>query len=192
MNKIKVIGGNLLDFPSHCPSSSEWVGINCIAHSCNTLNIMGGRIAKQIKERYPEAWDVDAQSNSCGDNVLGGYSETKTNEFVTTMGSNKLPSRGRIFNLYTQSSIGNSSRHVNYEALYTAFSLLSSQLGCSSVLGLPYGISCGLAGGSWKIVEAMINDVFLDSDGKTYIVKYDDLGKGSPSDWQKSSFERVG
>jgi len=43
------------------------------------------------------------------------------------------------------------------------------------VLGLPYGISCGLAGGSWEIVSAMINTVFA-SDAtyfKTYIVKYE-------------------
>ena len=44
------------------------------------------------------------------------------------------------------------------------------------VLGLPYQMSSGLAGGSWEIVNAMINTIFA-SDAtyfKTYIVKYED------------------
>ena len=40
------------------------------------------------------------------------------------------------------------------------------------VLGLPYGISCGLAGGNWGIIKAMIEDIFSDSPLKCYIVKY--------------------
>ena len=41
------------------------------------------------------------------------------------------------------------------------------------VLGLPYGISCGLAGGNWGIIKAMIEDIFLDSPIQCYIVKFD-------------------
>ena len=40
------------------------------------------------------------------------------------------------------------------------------------ILGLPYGISCGLAGGNWGIIKAMIEDIFLDSSIETYIIKY--------------------
>ena len=69
---------------------------------------------------------------------------------------------------------------------------IQHETGEAQVLGLPYGISCGLAGGNWQIIEAMINDIFADSLIKTFIVKYDDLGKDSPADWQKSAFERIG
>ena len=53
MNSIEIIEANLLDFPNN---------INSIAHSCNTRNIMGAGIAKQIKDRYPEAYEADTKA----------------------------------------------------------------------------------------------------------------------------------
>ena len=46
----------------------------------------------------------------------------------------------------------------------------------NTILGLPFEMSSGLAGGSWEIVSAMINYIFT-SDAtyfKTYIVKYEE------------------
>ena len=40
-----------------------------------------------------------------------------------------------------------------------------------AIIGLPYGISCGLAGGNWVIIKAMIEDIFGNSPIKCYIVK---------------------
>ncbi len=50
---------------------------------------------------------------------------------------------------------------------------IQHETGEAQVLGLPYGISCGLAGGNWGIIEAMIRDIFEDSLIKTYIVKFE-------------------
>ena len=50
---------------------------------------------------------------------------------------------------------------------------IQHETGEPQVLGLPYGISCGLAGGNWGIIKAMIEDIFLDNLIKTYIVKFD-------------------
>ena len=58
---INMIDGNLLDFPNR---------INTIAHSCNTLNMMGAGIAKQIKDRYPLAWKADCIANKRGGKYL--------------------------------------------------------------------------------------------------------------------------
>ena len=76
--KLELINGNLLDFPN---------GINNIAHSCNCRMIMGGGIAKQIKERYPEAYqaDVDFISDEYDHNgqfkhPLGNYSKAKVDK----------------------------------------------------------------------------------------------------------------
>ena len=155
--KIEVLEGNLLDFPS---------GINVIAHSCNTLNIMGGGIAKSMSDIYPEVYEADSLAHENGEVSLGSFSLCKL----------KSDPKKRVVNLYTQSSIG-SGKQVNYEAFYNALSLLASAMESSSrsgnyVLGLPYGISCGLAGGDWRIIESMIHSVFENCSFKVYLVKF--------------------
>ena len=156
---IKIIDGNLLDFPN---------GINYIAHSCNTQNIMGGGIAKQIKDRYPTAYQADCFAMYEDDNVLGEYSFAVADATQT---------KG-IYNMYTQDKIGG-ARAVNYEAFYVALTKVANTIEWeddtdekTSVFGLPWMISCGLAGGSWGVIFAMINDILIDRKFKTYIVKY--------------------
>lgn len=170
--EIGFLYGNLLDFP---------YGINTIAHCCNTMNVMGAGIAKQIADRYPEAKEADDECAKIGQNELG---ERSFAEVEIDDEENKLPHQTfgvnkrwcKIYNLYTQDGIG-FGREVNYEALYRNLHLMRNALNDdpNCVLGLPYQMSCGLAGGSWEIVSAMINTIFA-SDAtyfKTYIVKYE-------------------
>ena len=175
MKKHKEVGflyGNLLDFP---------YGINTIAHCCNTMNVMGAGIAKQIAERYPLAKEADDVATKAGRSDLGEFSFAEVELDNTAdfphqeFGVEKR--KGRIFNLYTQDSIG-FGREVNYEALYRNLHLMRNQLNnnVNTILGLPFEMSSGLAGGSWEIVSAMINYIFA-SDAtyfKTYIVKYEE------------------
>jgi O-acetyl-ADP-ribose deacetylase (regulator of RNase III) len=153
---VDVIDGDLLDFP---------MGINTIAHSCNIMNIMGAGIARQIKEKYPEAFKIDSKANLNQENGLGYFSYCKLDS-----DSNK-----RVINLYTQEATG-SGRQVNYEAFYSSIEYLFQAINSSPdaaqyVLGLPFGISCGLAGGNWNIIQSMIGEVFTPAKFKTYIVK---------------------
>ena len=37
------------------------------------------------------------------------------------------------------------------------------------IIGFPYKIGCGLAGGDWNIVESIINEVFADYNVEIYI-----------------------
>jgi len=161
MSNIKTIEGNLLDFPG---------GINCIAHSCNTLNIMGGGIAKQIKDRYPIAWRADCMAKEVGSNTLGKYSVGYINndEGITTH---------KIYNMYTQSSIGGGVR-VDYDAFTRCFSELNRHISFHNPhtykLGVPYKISCGLAGGDWEKIKSILENIFLDSEVELTIVKYNE------------------
>ena len=155
-NQIGFLYGNLLDFP---------YGITCIAHCCNTMNIMGAGIAKAIADRYPEAKKADDDATKKGTNDLGEFSFAELKVGDETK---------RIFNLYTQDQIG-FGREVNYEALYRNLLLLRNKLNFldEKVLGIPFGMSSGLAGGSWKIVYAMIEHLYGGPQAyfKTYIVK---------------------
>ena len=187
MPYVRTIQGNLLDFPTCDPSNPDnYIGISAIAHSCNCRMIMGGGIAKQIKDRYPQAYqaDVDYISNEYDHNgqyihPLGNFSKAEIN-------SKFLPNdKGYIYNMYTQAGIGDGSRRVHYEKFWQALKKVEQDLYAMSVekheydssappvLGLPYGISCGLAGGSWGIIKAMIEDIFLDSPIECYIVKFE-------------------
>ena len=161
-NNIKIIDGNLLDFPNE---------IDFIAHSCNTQNVMGAGIARAIKDRYPNAYSADCHAMMNNDNQLGWYSFA-----VTDATQNK-----GIYNMYTQDKIGG-NRAVNYEAFYVALKKVADHIEWQSkhedekkALGLPYGISCGLAGGNWGVIFSMINDILIDRSFKTYIVKYDGI-----------------
>ncbi len=161
---VKGFLGDLLDFPN---------GINRIAHCCNTHNVMGAGIARSIKAHFPYAWQADCIAHQNKKNTLGSYS------FGWADIDSGECQKG-VFNLYTQDTIG-SGREVNYEAFYQSLSKVRDALekdqmhnGEDMILGLPYGISCGLAGGSWRVIYSMILDVLLHSPIKTYIVKLDD------------------
>ena len=187
MTYIKTIEGNLLDFPTHDPNNpDDYIGISAIAHSCNTRMIMGGGIARQIKSRYPQAYQADVNyiTNEYDDNgqfihPLGNFSKSEVS-------SKHLPNnKGYIYNMYTQAGVGTGERQVHYEKFWQALKKVEKDLykinlnkheydgSPPPVLGLPHGISCGLAGGSWGIIKAMIEDVFLDSPIECYIVKFD-------------------
>lgn len=161
---LQTIEGDLLDFPN---------GIKAIAHSCNCQNIMGGGIALQIRERYPEAYAADTKMHEAGEVSLGDFSFTRI----------KKSPHNFIYNLYTQFNIGRKTRQVDYEAFHRAITNLHMEIvreraACAVLsedtempVGFPYKMSCSLAGGNWDIIYAMLNDVFGDSSVKAYIVK---------------------
>jgi O-acetyl-ADP-ribose deacetylase (regulator of RNase III) len=147
---IQQIEGDLLDFPN---------GINVIAHSCNCQNTMGAGIADQIRRRYPAAFKADTQAAKNKENILGEFSYARV--------TNPPDPARYVCNLYTQQFYGRDRRHVSYDAFATSLSKLDKMLrqwqeasGRKVVLGLPYLISCKNAGGSWKVINAIIEDTF--------------------------------
>lgn len=157
---VEYIKGNLLSFPG---------GINVIAHSANCQNTMGSGIALQIKEEYPAAYEADTKAKESNENELGLFS-------VATLVSGK-----RIINCYTQEFYGTDKRHVDYEAFYVCFQRIRDLLegankeGRHYVLGVPKFISSDRAGGSWRIIETMLLDLFENSPVKLVIVEYNKI-----------------
>lgn len=124
-----------------------------IAHGCNCFNTMGSGIARAIRARYPDAYRVDCTTQRGDRSKLGTYTTCS------------YPDR-RIFNLYTQYRYGTDRLHLDYEALVEALVAMRDWLdehdpSQNEIVGLPR-IGCGLAGGSWEIVEELIADVFHD------------------------------
>lgn len=149
--------GNLLDF-GH--------GITMIAHCANCQNTFGSGIALQIKEEYPLAFEADTEAAKAKKNNLGQFSVAS------------LPNNKKIINIYAQNLFGMDKRQLDYEAFYMAFEELhrllleAKEKGRIHVLGIPKNIGCFRAGGSWKVVLAMLEEIFLDSPIKLVIVEY--------------------
>lgn len=136
----------------------EAYSFDVIIHGCNCHNTMGAGIAKTIRERWPGAYDADTKAYEASMAKLGNISLYR---------EEKLD----IINCYTQQDTAGAhqgARNLNYEALYRCLEKVS-KLYFGKKIGIPL-IGCGLAGGSWPIVRAMIYDMFSESD--VTIVKF--------------------
>jgi len=138
-------------------------GAEGIIHQANCFNTMGSGIARQIREQYPEAYDADCQTIPGDYKKLGTFSWVKTND-----------QKFYIYNCYSQFRYGRDTRHTNYEAIYNGLSAIeqhASQHGLKS-LSLPHNMGCMLGGGSWHIVNAIIEDIFENKSIYLYICRY--------------------
>lgn len=117
---------------------------------------MGSGIARQIKNRFPEAYAADCQTQRGDLEKLGKISWAKC--------------KGKIvFNLYGQFRYGTERRHLDYDALKSALEAMQAQLLTETQranwkIGFPKYMGCGLAGGDWSIVSNIIESVFVDED----------------------------
>ncbi len=157
--KLQHIKGNLLDFPN---------GINVICQNCNCQAVQGAGLALQIKNRYPKAYEADKTHHAVyqnkGVSQLGSYSSA-------IVGENKI-----IVNLYGQDGYGTATRQLNYEAIYKSMETIAKNMSqkphASYIIGFPYGMGAGLAGGNWAVIESMINAIFEPTEIPVFVVKF--------------------
>lgn len=131
--------------------------VNFIIHCANCFNTMGAGIALAIANKYPEAVEADNQTDCGNPNKLGCFSYAKGSD-------------GKIIaNLYGQFRYSGDGRNLNYEAFYGGLEAIHNQILDSKdkakvfVVGVPKFIGCGLANGSWRVIKAMLEDIFEDS-----------------------------
>lgn len=125
-----------------------------IVHGCNCQATMGAGIAKTIKDRWPSVYERDRATFLADGAVLGNISQ----EIVTTQSGRELI----VVNGYTQWIPGGSARPADYEAIAKVFEKVNMNYQGKRV-GIPL-IGCGLAGGNWKIVEVMAEELMKDVD----------------------------
>jgi len=136
---LKHTKGNLLDL-------AEAGEFDVVVHGCNCFNTMGGGIAREIRERYPNVAKVDITT------VRGDYTKLGTwTECAVDAGKGFT-----ILNCYTQYSVSRDTDVFEY----IAFALILQKLlhiHGTERLGFPY-IGMGLAGGNKDIIIPMIQD----------------------------------
>lgn len=130
--------------------------IDVFAHGVNCSNGFGSGIAGQIAKKYPSIKEKFHSDSAHNFDTLGFALPYFTDD-------------GLIFNCYTQEEYGSKGiKYVSYDAIEESLRIVYGYCKLRSLnLGLPK-IGCGLAGGNWNIVEAIINEVFKDMEVTVY------------------------
>lgn len=153
---MKIVNGNLIDL-------AEDGDFDVIIQGCNCQNTMGSGIAKEIRSRYPQAYEADLMTKKGDRNKLGTYSVANTLDFL-------------IINCYTQYDYNrNGSRidHFEYDAFQKILNILVDRYGHLR-FGMPM-ICMGLAGGDPEIIMGLIEKFDRDienSGGTVTLVKF--------------------
>lgn len=142
---LKRVKGNLIDM-------AEAGEFDIIVQGCNCFCTMGSGIAKEIRARYPEAYDAD-YATEMGDMMkLGSWTSVKPRNFI-------------IVNAYTQYGTSKNGEDV-FE--YGSFEVILKKLAYAYPklhFGFPY-IGMGLAGGSKTRIIAMLDDFAQEISAK--------------------------
>lgn len=130
---MKIVCGNILA-----------INHGVIVHQVNCKKVMGAGLALQIRRKYPQHF-ADYMA-----------AEPKLGNIVVTC----IHSTLYIIGVYGQYSYGRYGLHTNYSALRIAM-IKAAQFAAQKNLPLyiPYGIGCGLAGGDWNRVAAILSDI---------------------------------
>ena len=136
-----------------------------LIHSANCFRTMGGGIAKQIKEKYPQAYEADLDTPNGDPSKLGTFSFAEVGKDPIKI----------VYNMYGQFRYGREKRQTSYDAFVSGLEKIRIHAMSKGLtrLGLPDHMGSTLGGGNWVVVRAIIASVF-DSDKEIdlYICKY--------------------
>ena len=136
-----------------------------ICHQVNCLGIMGGGLALQIKNKYPE--------------VFKAYKEfcprQKTEQMLGQTQIVACHDGKYIANIFGQNECGWGKQQTDYDALAQGFNRLFSAVTNDSKysdksIAIPYGIGCGLGGGDWNEVLKIIEKSIKAYDVKNVVI----------------------
>lgn len=139
-----------------------------LVHGCNTLGVMGAGFARQLRDRYPDAYRGYRQTFARDGLVLGqlvlvggmprGLLEPPLGESLVEYRSIQIPERLIIANGMTQDRLAKYPGEVvvSYPAIEEVF-LKVRILAAATGLDVHFPmIGCGLAGGDWEKVSRLI------------------------------------
>lgn len=126
-----------------------------LVHCANIYHTFGSGIAYFIKQKYPEAYQADLDTEHGCESKLGDYSKA-------TIDKNRV-----LYNLYAMWGIGNDGhplhRNLSYDHFYNGMYKICCDAGLNKllpiVIGVPKYIGCCRAGGNWVIVDTILQEL---------------------------------
>lgn len=142
---IKYIKGNLLD--TDC---------KVIVHGCNCQGVMGSGVAKAIRWKFPEAYNIYRNVRMY---VLGAIHVANCD--------NKI-----VINALTQEYYGRTSdkQYVDYTAVRACMRRINTfmeNIQATKQIAIPK-IGCGLGGGDWDTISGIIDEELPDFEILVY------------------------
>lgn len=119
-----------------------------IIQQVNCMNKMGAGLAKAIADVYPfvkRGYHEFCKKHE-HEGLLGRYQVSKCDRYV-------------FVNMFTQKTYGRTGLHTDYEVFFDTLCNICNKVPKGSMIALPYGIGCGLAGGDWDVVSKIIQSV---------------------------------
>jgi O-acetyl-ADP-ribose deacetylase (regulator of RNase III) len=135
-------------------------GAQAIIHQANCHCTMGSGIAKDIRARFPEAYEADCRTKKGDIKKLGRASIAPIADAVKVQYPNLL----YIVNLYGQFKFGVDERHTSYDALADGFRRVRKWAIEQKIktLSVPFRLGCNRAGGDWSVVRSILNSVYAN------------------------------
>lgn len=129
-----------------------------LVHQVNCAGRMGSGIAKTIREAYPIVYQE----------YRDFYSQNKEiSKLLGSINIVKVSNKRAVCNLFGQIYYGyDGKRYTSYDALTNAFEKLRdfcSEYGLKKI-AIPKNMGCGLGGGNWAIVSAIIFETFKETN----------------------------
>lgn len=158
---IHYVKGNLLD--SDC---------DYICHQVNCQGVMGSGIARQIRERWPEVYDAYVEwHKSCSAEGPDGHPYQYMLGNILTV---PISMEQSIINMAAQNRYGyDGMKYTSYDAFWLCLRHIADSVPKRCAIGFPKNIGCGLGGGNWKVISALIEEI-LGNDYEVYIYEYNE------------------
>lgn len=144
-----------------------------IGHQVNCLGIMGGGLAKLIKDKYPSVFKEYAtlcKIGQKGRSLMGYCQLVEVKEDIVEEDDTLLvypENEGKlvkvIANLFGQHEIGTDQKRTEEEFLRKALEVMKTKaMEKGYSCALPYELGSRLGGGNWKEILQIIHEVFHD------------------------------
>ena len=129
-------------------------------------------LAKQIKDKWPEAYDDYCSSI---DRMYNSDFASKSSDLLGMITWTELENGRYIMNFFSQDKfLPRGVCHTDYEAFTDCCRALKGFIieynldKSNIIIGFPYKIGCGLAGGNWDVVSAIIEHEFEGYEVEVY------------------------
>lgn len=136
---------------------TEYKTLDAIIHQCNCFHVMGGGVAKALSQKWPQVLQADLLTIRGDQAKMGTFSCAWINDVDVDL---------LVFNLYSQFDFGCDKCQTSYQhlenGLYNIFNMFkrNKKVDRKWLIGIPWLIGCGLAGGDINQVLNIIYKTF--------------------------------